>query len=220
MSTLPQVHNVDWVRPPRQARSQETLDRILDAAEAVVSERGFEGASIAEIVRRAQSSVGAFYARFHDKEALLKCLHERFCEEAIATTDAVLDRGQWDGATIREILAETIPFLVRVYVERPGLIRAFILRSGADESFRSSAERLGSYVAERLIALLMERAAEIRHPQPALAAEFAFGLTLAALDSRMLFGPASAVGRGLSSEELAGELVQMMLSYLGVDGTD
>ena len=29
-----------WIRRPQQARSQQTLDRILDAAEALVAENG------------------------------------------------------------------------------------------------------------------------------------------------------------------------------------
>ena len=63
-----------WVRPPQQARSQETLHRILDAAEVLVAEKSFEDASVSEIVRRANSSVGAFYARFEDKDAVLRVL--------------------------------------------------------------------------------------------------------------------------------------------------
>ncbi|HEY1598537.1 MAG TPA: helix-turn-helix domain-containing protein, partial [Pirellulales bacterium] len=66
---------VEWVRPPRQTRSQETLERLLDAAEEVFAEKGFESATVAEVVRRAKSSVGAMYARFTDKNALLSCLH-------------------------------------------------------------------------------------------------------------------------------------------------
>ena len=64
-----------WVKPPRQARSQHTLDRLLDAAEALVHEKGgFDDVPIAEIVRRAESSVGSFYSRFPDKDALLQAM--------------------------------------------------------------------------------------------------------------------------------------------------
>ena len=96
-SPKPDLH---WIRPPRQARSQETLDRILDAAEALVAEKGFEDSPVSEIVQRAESSVGAFYARFHDKEGLLHALYERYYEEAVATTDATLAPDRWEGAEI------------------------------------------------------------------------------------------------------------------------
>ena len=95
---------LEWVRPPRQARSQETLERILDAAEALVTEKGFEDSPVAEIVARADSSVGAFYARFHDKEGLLHALYERYFSEAVATTDAALAPERWQGASVAELI--------------------------------------------------------------------------------------------------------------------
>jgi AcrR family transcriptional regulator len=82
---------VEWVRPTHQVRSQETLERILEAAEEIVAEKGFDNATVSEIVRRAKSSVGAMYARFNDKDSLLVCLHQRFCEQALATTQAALE---------------------------------------------------------------------------------------------------------------------------------
>ena len=64
-----------WIRPPQQARSQETLERLLDAAETLVAEKGFDDTPVAEVARRAGSSVGAFYTRFPDKDALLHALY-------------------------------------------------------------------------------------------------------------------------------------------------
>ena len=46
-------------RPPQQTRSQETLDRILDAAERVLEEKSFTEATLAEIMERAGVTVGA-----------------------------------------------------------------------------------------------------------------------------------------------------------------
>src|SRR3990172_7904371 len=122
------LNQVEWVKPTHQARSQETLERILDAAEEVISERGFDNATVSEIVRRGKSSVGAMYARFHDKDSLLVCLHERFCEQAAATTEMALDATRWEGASIAEIFATTTPFVVHTYHMKRGLIRAFIVR--------------------------------------------------------------------------------------------
>ena len=83
-----------WVHPPQQVRSQATLDRILVAAEALVAEKGFEDTPVSEIVSRAGSSVGAFYARFDDKHALLHALATRFVEQAMATADAGVRRSR------------------------------------------------------------------------------------------------------------------------------
>ena len=166
------LNKVEWVKPTHQARSQETLERLLEAAEELVSERGFDNATVSEIVRRANSSVGAMYARFNDKDSLLVCLHERFCEQALATTDMALDPARWEGASIAEILSTTTPFLVHTYHHKRGLMRAFIVRGSCDDQFAEQASRVSRTISEKLIKLLMARQDEIKHPDPVMAVDF------------------------------------------------
>lgn len=211
------LNKVEWVRPTHQARSQETLERILEAAEEVVSEKGFESATVSEIVRRAKSSVGSMYARFNDKDSLLVCLHERFCEQAVATTDAALDPARWEGATIAEIFSTAIPFVVQVYRAKRGLIRAFIVRGSTDHQFAERAGRLGRAVSERLIALLMARRDEIKHPDPVLAVDFGLRMTFDTLDQATLFSDIQRMTISMTPQQLAEELTRVFLSYLGVD---
>lgn len=205
-----------WVRPPRQARSQDTLDRILDAAEALVAEKGFADATVAEVARRAGSSVGSFYTRFHDKDGLLYALYDRYFEQATATADAALDPARWAGVGIAEILQSVTRFLVEVYRERAGLIRAFVQRNHSDANFQARQERLSHYVNERLSALLLARAAEIAHPDPPRAAAFGLTLTVSTIESIVLFGEMRSNVLALSDDELAVELARAFLAYLGV----
>lgn len=211
------LNRVEWVKPTHQARSQETLERILDAAEEVISERGFDNATVSEIVRRGKSSVGAMYARFHDKDSLLVCLHERFCEQALATTDAALDALRWEGASIAEIFSAAIPFVVHVYHLRRGLIRAFIVRGSGDQEFAERAGRLSRAISEKLIALLMARRGEITHPDPVLAVDFGLRMTFDTLDQATLYGDIERSTIKYSPEKLAEELSRAFLSYLGVE---
>ena len=208
---------LQWVRPPQQVRSQETLDRILDAAEALVAEKGFEDASVAEVARRAESSVGAFYARFHDKCGLLYALYDRYLEQAMATADVALDPARWDGTPIPELLRAVVRFLVEVYREREGLIRAFVLRNHSDHEFRARQERLSHHVNRGLSRLLLARAEEIKHPNPARAAAFGLTMTVSTIESAVLFGELRSGDLTLSDEELAAELARAFLAYLGVD---
>jgi AcrR family transcriptional regulator len=171
---------------------------------------------VAEIASRARSSVGAFYARFHDKEALLRCLHQRFCDEACATADEALDADRWAGASIAEVCAEVVPFLVRIYHERRGLLRAFIVRGGLDDSFLEAGARLSRHVAARLRALLLARRHEISHPDPALAIDFGLRLMLHLLDLHTVFGNVQPTLSALTQDELSCELIRAYLNYLGV----
>jgi AcrR family transcriptional regulator len=77
MPTAP-VIQLRTVSGPKQARSERTLQRLLAAAEALIKEKGHAAVSIPEIARRAGSSVGGFYARFRDKDELLRALRRHF----------------------------------------------------------------------------------------------------------------------------------------------
>jgi AcrR family transcriptional regulator len=211
------LSKVEWVRPTHQARSQETLERLLEAAEELVSERGFDNATVSEIVRRANSSVGAMYARFNDKDSLLACLHERFCEQALATTDMALDPARWEGASIAEICSTTTPFVVHTYHMKRGLIRAFLVRAGNDPTYLERASRVGRGISEKLIALLLARRDEIKHPDPELAVDFGLRMTFDTLDHETMYADLQRGKIKLSQQQLSIELTRAFLTYLGVD---
>ena len=67
-------------KPPRQRRSQRSLEKLLDAAEEQIRTEGFENLTVNNVVSRVGLSVGAFYARFPDKTALIHAVQERFHE--------------------------------------------------------------------------------------------------------------------------------------------
>ena len=205
-----------WVRPPQQARSQQTLDRILDAAESLVAEKGFDDTPVAEIARLAGSSVGAFYSRFADKDALLGALSERFIAQAIATADVALDPERWQRASIEEITAAVVHFLVEIHRERRGLLRAFARRTVVDPAFQARRERLSQHVAEGLSALLLAHRAEIQHADPQRAAAFALTMVFGSLEHTILFGEMRSSAFAWSDEVLASELARAFLAYLVV----
>jgi AcrR family transcriptional regulator len=206
---------LQWVRAPHQDRSRKTLERLLDTAEALLQERGFDNVSVAEIAQAAGSSVGAFYARFRDKNGLLHHLHERFCEEAMATADAALDPARWEGATVTEILAALIAFLEEDLRERGGMFRAFLLVGHADPRFQERDRRTGEHVLARLTALLLERRAEIAHPDPAFAIAFGMELVMGVLRGRYVLGSRRPNGT-LAGAAIVPELVRAYRNYLGI----
>jgi AcrR family transcriptional regulator len=71
-----------WALPASQARSRATRERLLDAAEIVFAEKGYDGAKISDIAEEAGVSVGAVYFRFKDKDALFFAIAESFIESA------------------------------------------------------------------------------------------------------------------------------------------
>ena len=108
------------VAKPKQARSEDSLRRLLDAAESLLGERSFGEVSIADIARRARSSVGGFYARFRDKDELLLALQERFVrelEQRFVEVETQLDPERGISGLVRP----SLHLLVDIYRTRRGV---------------------------------------------------------------------------------------------------
>jgi AcrR family transcriptional regulator len=210
----PPITPLEWVRPPQQARSQQTLERILRAAEALIAEKGVEQTTVAEIARRAESSVGACYARFADKEALLRSVFERFFEQAAATAESVLAPERWHGQPTADVVASLVSFMLRTYRDRRGLIVGLALRAAREPELAGFGERLGTIVAERVYALLEARGEVLDHPRPKEAVHFCVWLVLSALEARALHS--TQLAPPISEDCIAEELVRVALAYLGL----
>jgi AcrR family transcriptional regulator len=92
---------------PSTLRGQRTRQKLVDAAEFVFGEKGFERASISDITREAGVALGTFYVYFPDKRALL-----------VEVVDGL-------GAKLRTEIAEAVKDLEdRLAIEREGF-RAF-----------------------------------------------------------------------------------------------
>lgn len=66
---------------PRQTRSREMVQRIIDAGEAVLTESGYAATSTNRVAERAGISKGSLYQYFPDKNAIVVAVLNRFCEE-------------------------------------------------------------------------------------------------------------------------------------------
>ncbi|GBD27615.1 Nucleoid occlusion factor SlmA [bacterium HR30] len=202
-----------WVRPPRQGRTREQLGRILEAAEELVSNFGFDQVPVAQIARNAGTSVGGFYRRFPTKLALLHALHERFCEEAKATASSVLSPHRWEGVPTPGMMQALVEFLIQVYSQRRGLFRAFLLRAMTDPEANARNRDLFEFLAGKMAVLLQQRRHDFDHPDPVLGARFVL---------RVLFGTLNhflIVSDGQPSFEdkvIHQELARVFRMYLGV----
>ncbi len=209
-----------WVHAPKQKRSQETLDRLLDAIESIFAAGGgLEEVSIAEIARRAEVSVGAFYARFKHREAALYALHERFCLEATRTADDALVPARWQGVPMAVIARAVAGFLAEEYAARPGLRRAVLLLNASDERVRARSKEVSGHVAARIHGLLAAHADEITHPDLLLAADVIHRMLFSMNDQWAVFLDGSSTGRRLEREVWVDELTRLVCGYLGVRTT-
>ncbi len=207
-----------WVRGPRQDRSRRSLDRILDAAERLLETRSFSDLTVADVVREARSSVGVFYSRFPDKDALLHTLDERFADEVVMTVERHFsDPAAWTSVPLAEIVRSLIAVLVEAHRRKRGTLRAIVLqvRLRPDESFRRTEDRMHSVLPE-VDRVLLSKRREIRHPRPETAVRWAVYMAFNTLRDKILFestGPADVIA--MSDEAVIRELTRAVLGYLG-----
>jgi len=209
----PSAAPLHWVKPPQQLRSQKTMERLLDAAEELIVERGASALTVSEIAKRAGSSVGAFYARFGDKDALLSTLHERSCSEALATADLALDPDRWRSADLRRAVSDVVRFTATMCVQRMALVMTFIAMAASDSAYAARRAELELQLALRLERLLSARRGEVGHPDVAVAAAVAVRMAFGSLEYGAL------IHRGLDAPHLPGhvatqELTRAILLYL------
>lgn len=74
------VHLATVRNRPQQARSRARFERLLDAAEAILTEAGYDALNTNAVAARAKTSVGTLYHYFPDKTALLAALVARYNE--------------------------------------------------------------------------------------------------------------------------------------------
>ena len=150
-------------RPPRQQRSAATLDRIVKAAEELFADRGFEAATVDDIVARAGSSKGSFYSRFADKEALLGYLGGECTARARATWAELLDPRRVAGRPLPRVIDELVRGLLADYRGSDGpVLRALTIeaRQRPDGEFQRMTDELDAHIRDALERLLRARAAE------------------------------------------------------------
>lgn len=207
------------IRAPKQARSADTLDRIVSAARALLDETSFEELSITRLMRRAGMSVGSFYTRFPHKEALLPYLYQRYDEGLEQTTGSVLEPRAWQRLRLAARVGRLVDLSVDAYRTHRGLWRAILLHAGSHPSIVTEEHRRKRRaMVRRIVALLLERRQEITHPEPERAAEFCITLLFATCKDQILLEERSHGTTRLSDRRLRRELTRTLCAYLGVRG--
>ena len=199
---------------PKQARSQRTLNRLLDAAESLFLERPPHEVSVADIVRRAKSSVGGFYARFADKDALLRALQRRRMTIVRDELAAIAEPERWKALPLDLIVRGLLDELVRHYVERRRLIAAFVGAAAANPGeWADTVREREAMVDVALGVLLPAHADAIHHPDPARAIRFATHAAFAIADAYAFRVALDDVAFS-DPAELLEEMHRMYMGYL------
>ncbi len=216
MPRSPWIADLRWVRTSRQPRSRRTLIQLLDAAEALISEKGIDDTAVGDVAARAGCSVGAFYHHFRDKAGLIYALLDRLGHEFRETMQSAVDPVRWDGASIAEILEAYLEFSLEVGRQHAGLSRARLALALSDPSIAAESLELHHELSRRLANLMLARRDEIGHADPNLAVGFALEQLRAMLLLRLEGGVLGSGFETLDDASFVREAIASVCMYLQI----
>ncbi len=204
--------------PPQQARSRETQEALIAAAEHVFAEVGIAQATVSEICERAGVAVGTFYGRFPDKDALLLFWYERFFKRGRLTFDRAFSDTMWESRSAAEVIRGWVQSRVLHYRKNRRLLKALLLyvRGRPTPEFKPFTAQLQLPALQRLTELLNARRDEWHHADAVGAVRMAVVMMESSVQSVVLFNDHRDDESQFSDDELVDQLSVAMCAYLQV----
>jgi AcrR family transcriptional regulator len=195
---------------PKQDRSQDKLNRLLLAGRELFEERGIEGTRVSDIAARAGCSVGVFYQRFADKDALLIAVRDKFLA-AVSADATAIDAAAGPDQPLAALLSAHVERAVRLMRHNADLLRAFLVYELSHPEFDQPLQHLTEQTAHRLVEAAERTGVRIRHQDPAMALTLSAHLVRGLLVEEIVHRTRP---HRLSDAALARELSAVLVLYL------
>ncbi len=201
------------IRPPLQRRSQESLERVLQAGFELLKEEGFEGFTLQAVSKRAGVSIGSIYARVPSREALIMAIYER----VMAWTE---EEDQISPSAVRAALSpreriETVTTeMANTMLGHGSDLRVFMRQAAVNpDIWRRGAEK-SQATAELFRRAILEHPSDVGHPDPELAIDVAWRMMYCTLARRITHGPLFESAHEVSDDALVAEISRAVADYL------
>jgi AcrR family transcriptional regulator len=121
-----ETETVAMRRAPQQARGQQRVSAILDAAEELFAEAGYEGTTTNQLAARAGVPIGSVYQFFPNKEAILHAVAARYREGFGQVYDALQADGL-AGLPLPELVDRLLDAIVQYGGAHMGVTRVVLM---------------------------------------------------------------------------------------------
>jgi AcrR family transcriptional regulator len=196
-------------RAPRQARSRDRVERILDAAAAIVDEVGIEDVTTNGVAERAGVPVGTLYQFFPNRDAVLRALLERQLL-ALDARFGPLITGADPRAPLPPMIDAVVDALSRAYLEIPALA-ALVQALRGDPRYMALADANNRAVAGWIAQVVQRRVPELERGR---ARAIATATVEAADGVLMAWLREARAGRRAAARALLDELRVLVAAYL------
>lgn len=141
-------------KQPRQQRSRETVEAILEAAAQLFQRHGYAGTTTNKIAERAGVSIGSLYQYFPNKDALLVALAEHYLDRSAEQVGRVFARAAERRPCLPDLLADLVGEVAALHTDRPALHRLLYDQAprtpGLVSRFRQAERRIAGALADEL----------------------------------------------------------------------
>jgi len=207
---------------PQQARSRESLSRLLKAAVEVLGQKGVAGTTIPRIAAHAGLTPGAVYRRFRNKDVLLETAILRVLEDqtkVLLLLISVEAAAEIPFATLAEQIINSLVVSYRVNASLLRAVRQF-LQEKEGSSFWKKASKLEMRTFEYLLGIFVTSGREIDHADPRGAVALALMMVIGTLWEVVVNPGDIKLWKGLLPKDdttLKAELTRSFLRYLGAE---
>ena len=206
---------------PKQARSRESLARLMKAARDILNEKGIEGATVPRVAARAGLSPGSVYRRFPNKDALMRAMILETLEELDAAAASGLTPELAERFSLQAFAESMVRHRVASQRRNAKLLRAMLQfnLSHPNVAFKKKIAEVNARSVQRVADFLLLKRSEISHPDPRKALPFALMLVGVMLQQIIVLDALPGVDPRLlrTDDELVEELTRAFLNYLGAE---
>jgi AcrR family transcriptional regulator len=204
---------VSLVREPQQARSRQSFERALDAAVALLVERGSPSFTLVEVARASGVSTGSMYGRIASKDDLIRAAHAREMDRLTAEADedfAAAPAGGSIAAASRFAVSAMAAHLER----NRAILAPFMRLAHEDPVIAANGKASFDHMTVCFDSVLLSADAAPRGSRGTRAAQWARTVVYAVLARQLGLGSPPEAAADYSLDHVVHELTAMITVYL------
>ena len=197
--------------PAKQERSQRNLERIVVAAETVLSRDGWEAFTMKAVADEADASVGGIYRRFANKEQLLRAIKDNVLTRADALHR---DLAAYKASDLADAVQHYARYRIEALTSYADILKKILDAQQGDAVMQNRGRQSVQLGLRMFRTALAPFRSEIKHADPELAIELAFYVFNAAILRKVQEYASDTIFEHLDWEVMKTELPQAVLRYL------
>jgi len=202
------------LRVPQQSRSRASYERMLDAAEKLLRERGSDEVTLTEVGKRGKVSIGSIYCRFDSKDDLIRAVQQRVSAAISEEQSGTLTRLSRHAASLEGLMRMLVDELAESLKRHASILRPMMLRANQDPVIGSMGRSAHDAVARVAVDAMLRFSDDFSHSEKERSANAAYSIIYAALARFLGLGSSMESSEQGDWEDLKFDLASMATAYL------